>query len=76
VNAETPAIPAASARYPIPRAEKNSAPCHIPPVQFVLSPETLEEQVKLTLLIAQVNAWNRIKIGFRAVHPAEEKAAP
>jgi AhpD family alkylhydroperoxidase len=34
---------------------------------------TAEEQVKLTLLIAQVNAWNRIKIGFRAVHPAEEK---
>jgi AhpD family alkylhydroperoxidase len=33
-----------------------------------------EEQVKLTLLIAQVNAWNRIKIGFRAVHPAEAKA--
>jgi AhpD family alkylhydroperoxidase len=33
---------------------------------------TEEEQVKLTLLIAQVNAWNRIKIGFRAVHPAEE----
>jgi alkylhydroperoxidase family enzyme len=31
--------------------------------------------VKLTLLIAQVNAWNRIKIGFRAVHPAEEKKA-
>jgi hypothetical protein len=37
------------------------------------SPE--DEQVKLTLLIAQVNAWNRIKIGFRAVHPAEEKKA-
>ena len=32
-----------------------------------------DEQVKLTLLIEQVNAWNRIKIGFRAVHPAEEK---
>jgi AhpD family alkylhydroperoxidase len=31
-----------------------------------------DEQVKLTSLIAQVNAWNRIKIGFRAVHPAEE----
>lgn len=30
-----------------------------------------EEQVQLTLLIAQVNAWNRIKIGFRAAHPAE-----
>jgi AhpD family alkylhydroperoxidase len=34
---------------------------------------TDEEQVRLTLLIAQVNAWNRIKIGFRAVHPAEAK---
>jgi AhpD family alkylhydroperoxidase len=34
---------------------------------------TEEEQVKLTLLIGLVNAWNRIKIGFRAVHPAEEK---
>jgi AhpD family alkylhydroperoxidase len=34
---------------------------------------TAEEQVKLTLLIGLVNAWNRIKIGFRAVHPAEEK---
>jgi alkylhydroperoxidase family enzyme len=34
-----------------------------------------DEQVKLTLLIAQVNAWNRIKIGFRAVHPAEETRA-
>jgi len=36
---------------------------------------TEEEQVKLTLLIGLVNAWNRINIGFRAVHPAEEKAA-
>ncbi len=34
---------------------------------------TEEEQVKLTLLIGQVNAWNRIRIGFRSVHPAEEK---
>jgi len=38
---------------------------------------TEDEQVKLTLLIAQVNAWNRIKIGFRALHPAEaKKVAP
>jgi AhpD family alkylhydroperoxidase len=36
---------------------------------------TEDEQVKLTSLIAQVNAWNRIKIGFRAVHPADEKKA-
>ena len=34
-----------------------------------------EEQVKLTSLIGLVNAWNRINIGFRAVHPAEEKKA-
>src|SRR5262245_11106939 len=32
-----------------------------------------DEQVRLTLLSAQVNAWNRIKIGFRAVHPADKK---
>ena len=36
---------------------------------------TDQEKVQLTLLIAQVNAWNRIKIGFRAAHPAEEKMA-
>jgi AhpD family alkylhydroperoxidase len=36
---------------------------------------TEDEQVELTLLIAQVNAWNRIKIGFRAVHPAEAQKA-
>ncbi len=30
-----------------------------------------EEQVKLTSLIAQTNAWNRFKIGFRAIHPAD-----
>ena len=30
---------------------------------------TDEEKVKLTLLITTINAWNRIAIGFRAVHP-------
>ncbi len=30
------------------------------------------EQVRLTLLIAQTNAWNRINIGFRRVHPSEQ----
>ncbi|WP_117190622.1 carboxymuconolactone decarboxylase family protein [Rhizobium terrae] len=34
-----------------------------------------EEQVALTLLIAQTNAWNRINIGFRRSHPADRKAA-
>jgi AhpD family alkylhydroperoxidase len=32
---------------------------------------TDEEQVKLTLLIAAINAWNRIAIGFRSVHPVK-----
>jgi AhpD family alkylhydroperoxidase len=34
-----------------------------------------EEQVKLTSLIAQINAWNRINIGFRMVHPTEAQKA-
>lgn len=29
------------------------------------------EAAHLTLLIAQINAWNRIQIGLRAVHPVE-----
>ncbi len=33
------------------------------------------ELVQLTLLIAQTNAWNRINIGFRRAHPAEQKKA-
>ena len=38
---------------------------------------TDEEKVKLTLLITTINAWNRIAIGFRSVHPVQsaEKAA-
>jgi AhpD family alkylhydroperoxidase len=30
-----------------------------------------DEQVKLTLLICAINAWNRIAIGFRSVHPVD-----
>jgi len=38
---------------------------------------TPEEQVKLTMLIGIINAWNRFGVGFRAVHavPHAEKAA-
>ena len=41
---------------------------------------TPEEQVKLTMLIGIINAWNRFGCGFRAVHPMHaepqaEKAA-
>lgn len=34
-----------------------------------------EEQVKLTLLIVAINGWNRINVGFRAVHPVEHRRA-
>jgi len=33
------------------------------------------EAVNLTMLIAAINAWNRVAIGFRAVHPMKAKAA-
>lgn len=36
---------------------------------------TEEEQVKLTLLIVAINGWNRVQIGFRAVHPVENRQA-
>ena len=36
---------------------------------------TEEEQVTLTLLIVAINGWNRIQVGFRAVHPLEERRA-
>src|SRR5207237_5542771 len=33
------------------------------------------ETVNLTMLIATINAWNRLAISFRAVHPVNAKAA-
>lgn len=33
-----------------------------------------EEIVKLTMLVATINAWNRIAISFKFVHPAREAA--
>lgn len=32
---------------------------------------TEEEMVKLTLLICAINSWNRINVGFRAVHATD-----
>ena len=29
------------------------------------------EQVRLTLLITTINAWNRIAVGFRSLHPTD-----
>ncbi|MCB5174561.1 carboxymuconolactone decarboxylase family protein [Microvirga lenta] len=34
-----------------------------------------EEQVKLTLAISAINAWNRFAIGFRSIHPAGAQRA-
>ena len=36
---------------------------------------TEEEQVELTLLIVAINGWNRIQVGFRAVHPVDQRQA-
>jgi AhpD family alkylhydroperoxidase len=32
-----------------------------------------EEQVQLTLLIGAINAWNRLRVGFRLGHPNPEQ---
>jgi AhpD family alkylhydroperoxidase len=34
-----------------------------------------EEQVALTLLIVAINGWNRINVGFRAVHAVTKRKA-
>jgi len=34
-----------------------------------------EELAKLTFLVAAINAWNRIAISFRSVHPVKAAAA-
>jgi AhpD family alkylhydroperoxidase len=34
-----------------------------------------EEQVKLTLLVVAINGWNRIQVGFRAIHPVKQRDA-
>ena len=34
-----------------------------------------EELVKLTVLITAINAWNRIAISFRSVHPTRSAHA-
>lgn len=36
---------------------------------------TEEEIVKLTMLIVTINAWNRISVGFRSVHPVDKARA-
>jgi AhpD family alkylhydroperoxidase len=47
------------------------AKTHAPDADYELvrSQFSDEELVHLTLLITNINAWNRLSIGFRAVHP-------
>ncbi len=35
-----------------------------------------EELVNLTLLIGAINTWNRLSVGFRAIHAVAEETAP
>lgn len=55
------------------------ADTHAPDADYEMAREQFseEELVKLTLLIATINAWNRFGVGFRRVHPvaAASKAA-
>lgn len=46
---------------------------HAPDADYELlkSQFTDAEQVKLTLLITTINAWNRIAMGFRFMHPVD-----
>lgn len=47
------------------------AETHAPDADYdlVKSQFSDQEMVHLTLLITNINAWNRLSIGFRAVHP-------
>jgi AhpD family alkylhydroperoxidase len=36
---------------------------------------TEKEQVTLTLLIATINGWNRVQVGFRGIHPVKKREA-
>jgi len=53
------------------------AETHAPDADYEEAHKHFPEQalVKLTLLIGMINVWNRIAIGFRIVHPAEQKNA-
>jgi AhpD family alkylhydroperoxidase len=46
---------------------------HVPDEVYEAAREQFSEQelVKLTLQIVAINAWNRLAIGFRSVHPSK-----
>jgi len=53
------------------------AKTHAPDADYELLQSQFNETeiAYLTMLIAQINAWNRIQIGLRAVHPVEASQA-
>ena len=50
---------------------------HVPDRVYEQAREQFSEAelVNLTLCVAAINAWNRIAISFRAVHPTKWKGA-
>lgn len=40
--------------------------------ELLKSEFTEREQVNLTMLIGAINVWNRLQVGFRALHPVDE----
>ena len=53
------------------------AKTHAPDADYDLAKSQFSDQemVHLTLLITNINAWNRIAIGFRAEHPHDKVRA-
>lgn len=49
------------------------APDHV--YEQVLAHFSGDETVNLTMLIATINAWNRLAISFRAIHPVKVRAS-
>ncbi len=47
----------------------NNAPVADADFQALQAHFTQEEQVKLTLAITTINAWNRINVAFQTPHP-------
>ena len=43
--------------------------------ELLKSEFTESEQVNLTMLIGSINVWNRLQIGFRALHPVDKADA-
>ncbi|MGL5167177.1 MAG: carboxymuconolactone decarboxylase family protein [Afipia sp.] len=40
--------------------------------ELLKSKFTESEQVNLTMLIGAINVWNRLQVGFRALHPVDK----